>query len=106
MNVIYEDTQIIIDDEKVEIKRYYFPTGKSKKIKFSEIKKIEEIELDFYNGKGRIWGMGLAPYWFNWDNNRFWRKKAIIIDLGKNISPAITPDNLSEVLKILNDKIN
>lgn len=105
MSLLYEDTQIIIYDNKLEIKRYYFPIGTSKVINFSEIKKIGEMDLHIGNGKGRIWGMSLAPYWYNWDNNRFWRKKAIVIDLGKNVNPAITPDNNDEVMRILKSKI-
>jgi hypothetical protein len=50
--------------------------------------------------------MDLAPYWYNWDNNRFWKKKAIIINIDKRINPAITPDNHQEVMNILKDKIN
>lgn len=103
--MLYEDTQIIINNNNIEIKRYYFPIGTSKLIKFSEIKNIEEIDLNLLNGTGRLWGMSFAPYWYNWDNNRFWRKKAIVINLGKNINPAITPDNHNEVLKILKSKI-
>jgi hypothetical protein len=105
MSIIYEDTQIIISEDKLEIKRYYFPVGTSKTIKFSEIKNIEEIDLTLFNGKGRLWGMSLAQYWYNWDNNRFWRKKAIVIHLGKTINPAITPDNYNEVIKILKNNL-
>jgi hypothetical protein len=105
MSILYEDTQIIIHDNELEIKRYYFPTAGSKIIRFSDIKNIEELQLTLFNGKGRIWGMSLAPFWYNWDNNRFWRKKAIIINTGKTINPAITPDNHDEVIKILKNKV-
>lgn len=102
--MLYEDTQIIINDEGLEIKRYYFPVGMSKQIKFSEIESVNEIDLSFLKGKARLWGMDIAPYWYNWDNNRFWKKKGIVINLGKTINPAITPDNHNEVMKILKSK--
>jgi len=105
MNSKYEDTQIIISENKIEIKNYYFPTAESKIIDFSEIKNINQIALNFLNGRGRLWGMSLAPYWYNWDLRRFGSKKAIVIDLGKLVNPAITPENHEKVLKILQDKI-
>ncbi len=107
MTKIYEDTQIIIYVDKIEIKKYYFPVGKSKYINFSEIKYIKLVELNVFNGNGRLWGMSLAPYWYNLDKKRLLgeRTKSIIINLGKLINPAITPDNYEQVFDILKKKI-
>lgn len=101
----YEDTQIVLNDNNLEIKRYYFPIGTSKFIKFSDIKGIKEIDLNLLNGRGRIWGMGFHPYWYNMDNNRFLKKKGILLNLGKNINPVITPDNYNLVIQLIKDKV-
>lgn len=104
MAILHEEAEIICYDDKIEIKHYYFPAGLSKVIFYKDIKSFHEDKLTLLNGKGRLWGMNLSPYWFNWDIKRFSKTKMIAIHLGSTINPAITPDNHEKVLAILKEK--
>lgn len=104
MAILHEEAEIICYDDKIEIKHYYFPAGLSKVIFYKDIKSFHEDKLTLLNGKGRLWGMNLSPYWFNWDIKRFSKTKMIAIHLGNTINPAITPDNHEKVLAILKEK--
>ena len=103
MSVIYEDKYIVCDDEAVTINGYYFPFG-SKRIAYKNIRSIRESNLDIWEGKLRLWGMGLSPYWFHLDPNRPWKTKCIIIDEGEWIKSVITPEDPNRVLQILQQK--
>ncbi|MFN8671638.1 MAG: hypothetical protein U0457_06075 [Candidatus Sericytochromatia bacterium] len=105
MKPLYEDTQVICYEDKLEIKRYYFPIGTSKIIPYNDIKGYEEIKMNFFNGGGRVWGMNTSPYWFNCDGNRFYKNKRINIDLGAKINPTITPDNPEKFMEIFKEKV-
>jgi len=90
--MLYEDNCVAIDDEGITIFNYYFPLGQPKKIAWSQIKSIWSEPLTAMTGKYRYWGMGLRPYWLHND----WRvnkDQMLIIDTGRWIKPAITPDN-------------
>lgn len=106
MNIIYADQYVICDDESITINWYYFPLGISKKIFYSQIKNVREEELNLLQGKIRLWGMDLSPYWFHLDFLRPTKNKFIAIDDGEWIKPAITPENGDRVLQILREKTN
>jgi hypothetical protein len=56
-------------------------------------------------GQWRIWGMGIAPYWYHRDDDRPNKTRCIVLDVGAVIRPVITPDNVDAVLAILADKV-
>lgn len=103
MSILYEDELVICDNHALTIKTYYFPAG-SKRIPYASIRRIEEHSMGALSGKLRIWGMGLAPYWFHLDLRRPTKNKAIILDVGKSIKPVITPRDHTRVLDILMEK--
>jgi hypothetical protein len=105
MTILYADRHIICDDESITIHWYYFPLGISKKLTYSQIKGVKEEELNLLQGKLRLWGMDLTPYWFHLDLVRPSKSKFIILDDGEWIKPAITPENHHKVLEILQEKI-
>ena len=104
MSIIYADRYIVCDREGITIHWYYFPLGTSKRIEYSQIKSIEEKELTLFQGKLRLWGMDLSPYWFHLDVSRFQKSKFIAIDEGEWIKPAITPEDYPRVLEILRER--
>ncbi len=88
----YKDNSIVITDHDITIYNYYFPLGQPKIIPWGEIKSISIEPLTFLNGKYRVWGTGLRPYWFHSD----WRAdkdRMFVIDTGSVMKAAITPDD-------------
>jgi hypothetical protein len=104
MPVIYQDNQIICDDEALTILHYYFPLG-SKRIPYTAIKKIEDYQMGLLTGKLRIWGTSLPTYWFHFDLSRPLKTFAIIVDTGDIVKPVITPDNHDLVFDLLRDRV-
>ena len=98
----YEDPFITCDEQGLTIRWYYFPLG-DKFVSYDSIQHFETVELGF-EGKWRIWGMGLAPYWFHLDLGRPQKNTGIMIDDGHPIKFIITPDQPQAVLEILQAK--
>lgn len=104
MEVLYKDKSILITDQDITINSYYFPLGQSKVISWNQVKKISSQTMTVLNGKYRVWGMGLAPYWFNSD----WRAdkdQMLVIDTGHFIKSAITPDDFEAATKAIETKL-
>lgn len=101
---LYNDDSIEILRDAILIKRYYFPFGFPRVIKWNEIKKVSVEKVRWFNGKLRVWGLDIKPYWFNFDI-RFNKNKMIVIDTGGFIKAAITPDDIDAVYKIIKAKL-
>ncbi|MDG2990721.1 PH domain-containing protein [Candidatus Synechococcus calcipolaris G9] len=97
--ILYEDTYISCDRQGLTIRWYYFPFG-DKSVPYSSIQSYEKLELGF-EGKWRLWGMGLIPHWFHLDPNRPKKEEGIFIDDGHPIKMIITPDDIEAVLALL-----
>ena len=103
MNVLYEDKYVRCDDEALTIKWYYFPFGK-KRIPYADIQRVDDMAMGMLTGKMRIWGMGPAPLWFHLDMERPGKDRYILIDLGKFMKIALTPDDHATVLALLRER--
>ena len=101
---LYHDKKIVCDDEKITIRHYYFPFGCAKKIPYRRIKRIEFYAMGFWNGKGRIWGGSFTLQYLNLDWRRPFKDQAIILRLGRVVTPVITPDDVPAVVRILEQK--
>lgn len=99
---LYEDTYITCDEQGLTIRWYYFPFG-DKVVPYESIQGFEKIELGF-EGKWRIWGMGLVPHWFHLDPGRPGKDTGIILNDGHPIQFIITPDDVESVFRILQAK--
>jgi hypothetical protein len=105
LEILYKDNSISITDQDITIRTYYFPSGQSKVIAWRDIKSISVQPLTLTNGKYRMWGMGLRPYWFNSDwraNKRF----MFVINTGHFIKAAMTPDDFEAAKKAIETKIS
>lgn len=104
MVVLYKDKSIVITDQDITINSYYFPLGQSKIIPWNKVKSVSTEPLTVLNGKYRMWGMGLKPYWFNSD----WRankNQMFVTDTGKYIKSALTPDDFEFARKAIEKKV-
>lgn len=104
MPLYYEDSQIRIDEVGIGIRDYYFPTYGAKNISWSELKSVHEFDLTFWSGKYRIWGMGLRPWWFNYDWRRQNKKKVFVLDSGSYFKSAITPEKPEELRAVFRSR--
>jgi len=89
---LYRDRWIICNDEEVLVHGYYFPWG-TKRIRYESIKGIRRVEMGALRGKGRIWGTANLKYWASLDPRRPSKSTALILDLGRRVSPFLTPDD-------------
>lgn len=96
---LYQDEYIECDRHGITIHWYYFPFG-DKRVEYRDIRSVERINLDF-EGKWRIWGMGLVPHWFHLDLQRPQKSMGILVDDGHPIQFVITPKDVDRVWQIL-----
>ena len=80
-DLIYSDKLVDVDDEGIRLKKYYFPIGMTKFVKFRNVLKMEEKQSTLANGKWRYWGTGDFVTWFPLDWHRSGRDVIFFIQL-------------------------
>lgn len=88
----YRDRWISCDDDEIRIRAYYFPWG-TKRIPYGSVRGIRRVAMDALHGQGRIWGTGNFRYWAGLDPRRPSKTVAFILDIGRRVSPFLTPDD-------------
>lgn len=102
----YDDGRIVCGPEQMEIHSYYFPLG-TKRIAYRQIRGIQRVEIKGpLSGKWRIWGSGNPRYWANLDLKRPKKKAGFIVDLGRRVSPIVTPDDPDAFESVLRARAN
>jgi len=102
----YDDGAIVCGPDRLEIHSYYFPFG-TKTVPYMQIQGLQRIEINgLWSGKWRLWGTGNPHYWANLDRNRPKKKAAFVVDLGRKVSPIVTPDRPDEFESTLRDRAN
>ena len=102
----YEDGKIVCSPDRLEIHSYYFPFG-TKSVPYTQIKGLQRMEITgLMSGKWRIWGTGNPRYWANLDTKRPKKKAGFVVDLGRKISPIVTPDEPDAFESVLRDRAN
>jgi hypothetical protein len=103
--VLYDDGRVLLDDAGLTLRRYYFPTGTSKRIPYARIRGVEARPMGWLTGKGRGWGSAHPGYWLPLDTGRPHRHTLVVLDLGRTVKPAFTPDDPDRVLDILTQHV-
>ncbi|MEZ5333858.1 MAG: hypothetical protein R2741_00730 [Methanolobus sp.] len=80
-DLIYSDKLVEVEENGIFLKKYYFPLGTSKFVKFPDILKMEKRPATFSNGQWRIWGTGDFMTWFPLDWHRPDRELIFLIQL-------------------------
>jgi hypothetical protein len=102
----YDDGRIVCGPDRLEIHDYYFPIG-TKRVPYTQIKGLQRIELKGpLSGKWRIWGTGNPRYWANLDTKRPRKEVGFVVDVGRRVSPIVTPDNPEAFETVLRDRAN
>jgi hypothetical protein len=95
----YDDGLIACSPDELVIRRYG-PLLGQKRIPYAEIREVREFELNAAR-RWRLWGTTDPRRWFNLDLGRRHKRVAFLIDLGKRVSPVITPDDPQRVAAVL-----
>ncbi len=98
----YDDGLVAITDNGLVIRRYDLLL-RPKRLRYEEIRAVEEAPLGRLRGKWRIWGSGNLRSWFNLDWHRPNKDTGLVLDLGKRITPVITPDDPSRAVSALRE---
>ena len=102
----YDDGTIVCGPDRLEIHHYYFPFG-TKSVSYPQIRGLQRIEIKgLWSGKWRFWGTGNPRYWANLDRRRAKKKVGFVVDLGRKISPIVTPDHPDAFESVLRDRAN
>lgn len=97
---LYRDRWITCTAADLRIRGYYFPWG-TKRIPYSSIRGLRRVGLGTFTGQLRIWGTSNPRYWVSLDPQRPRKTVGLIIDVGKYVSPVITPDDPDAVEAII-----
>jgi hypothetical protein len=103
MTELYRDAYISCTETGVDV-RWYYLWG-AKHIPYSHIRSAKIITLGPTRGKYRIWGTGNPRYWASLDPHRPRKEQGIILDLGAQVSPLLTPDNVPAFAQVLTDRL-
>ncbi len=102
---LYEDSLIIITDDSITLKNYYFPSLKEKKIPFEAIERIETRKPTIWTGKWRIHGTGNFKTWFPLDSSRYKRDMIFFIFCFKKwVVSGFTAEDSFAVEKLFKEK--
>lgn len=83
---------------------YYFPSG-TKSVAYAQVKGLQRIEIKgVWSGKWRIWGTGNPRYWANRDTRRPKKTAGFVVDLGRKVSPIVTPDDPDAFESVLRNR--
>ena len=89
----YRDPLITADADGVTIRRYYFPIPLPKRIRWSRIRAVRREDMGGLSGQYRIWGSGNLRTYYNLDPQRPSKQVKFVLDTGRWIRPAVTPDD-------------
>ena len=104
--VLYEDSNLKVQEGHILLKDYYFLRFGEKKLKFSEIERFEEVRLTYFNGMARHEHIWLKPRWpFDWKCHN--RTEAIFLKVkGKSVGIGIAAEQPRELALILHKKLD
>ena len=102
--VLYDDGRLVLDEDGLILRHYYFPLGTSKRIAYRDIRHVQARPMGWLTGKGRGWGTTNPRYWLPLDTSRPEKDTLLILDLGRLVRPAFSPDDPGRVLDILRGK--
>ena len=102
---IYADRLVSITENAITFMRYYYPSRKSKVVRFADIESIAVKPLTIWNGKWRLHGTGSFKTWYPEDMNRPKRDKVFFASLKNQwVNIGFTVENSNRVEEIFRRK--
>jgi hypothetical protein len=68
--MLYQDKLVTLTDDDITFQHYYYPSGKSKVVRWDEIESITVMKPTLRNGKWRLHGTGNFKTWYPKDLKR------------------------------------
>lgn len=103
--VRYDDGSVLLDQDGVTLRRYYFPLGAAKRIPYGRIRRVWAQPMGWLTGQGRGWGSAHPGYWLPLDLHRPRKRTLVVLDLGGVVRPAFSPDDPQRVVDLLRSRI-
>jgi hypothetical protein len=100
-DVLYDDGKVRLDDDGITLRRYYFPTLTAKHIRYRDIRSVETRTMGWMTGRGRLWGTTDPRLWLPLDGDRPGKETLIVLDLGRIVRPAFTPEQPDRVVALI-----
>jgi hypothetical protein len=102
---LYSDSLVILTEDAIIFKHYYYPTRAPKRVAFADIKQIVVKKPTIWNGKWRLHGTGTFTTWFPEDQKRPTRDMIFFAKLRKQwVKIAFTVEDSKRVEEILREK--
>jgi hypothetical protein len=103
-NVLYDDGLVTLDNDTITLHRYYFPLGAAKRIRYTQVRRVEVRDMSWWTGKGRLWGSSDALHFMPLDLRRWRKDRMVILDIGAAVRPAFTPDRPDAVAALITER--
>ena len=103
---LYEDDGVVLDETGLTLRRYYFPLATSKRIPYADIRGIDVRDMSRLTGQWRLWGTSNPRYWLPLDLHRPGKRTLVVLDLGRSVQPAFSPDDPDRFLALLRERID
>lgn len=102
---IYSDSLVILTEDALILKHYYYPARAPKRVAFADIQRIVVKKPTIWNGKWRLHGTGTFTTWFAEDQQRPTRDKLFFAKIRKKwMKIAFTVEDSNRVEEILRGK--
>lgn len=102
----YDDGLIQLDREAITLRRYHFPSGTSKVIPLSSIRRYTATPLNWVH-RFRIWGSSDLRRWLPLDVGRPLKKTLVTLDVADNRwRPAFTPADPEQFTAMLDQLLD
>jgi hypothetical protein len=102
---LYEDAGLVLDEDGITIRRYYFLLTAPKRIAYNKIRGIRAKPMSWASGKRRFLGAADPRYRLPRDGHRASKQTLLILELGRWVRPCITPEDPARVIALLRDLV-
>jgi hypothetical protein len=103
---LYDDGGLVLDENGVTIRRYYFPTAAAKRIPYTQIRHATVRPMGWLTGRGRGWGTAHPGYWFPLDLRRASKRILVVFDLGHRVKPCVSPGDPDRFIGLLHGRVS
>jgi len=102
---LYEDAGLVLDEDGITIRRYYFLLSVPKRVAYNKIRGIRAKPMSWASGKGRFLGAVNPRYRLPRDVRRASKLTMLMLELGRWVKPCITPEDPARVIALLRDRV-
>ena len=102
---LYEDAGLVLDEDGITIRRYYFLLSVPKRVAYNKIRGIRAKPMSWVKDKGRLLGALNPRYRLPRDVHRATKQTLLILELGRWVKPCITPEDPAKVIALLKTRV-